>query len=48
MDSLFSSRIMGGNMDVNVGGDAGVGGNVPHMGGVSQFEQDINLAMQMS
>ena len=51
MDSLFTSPIMGNNMGAegNQGQDGGVGGgNAPNMGGVSQFEHDMNLAMQMS
>ena len=49
MDALFASPIMGGNAGMNqaMGNDAGAG-NAQPMGGVSQFERDMNLAVQMS
>ena len=50
MDALFTSPIMGGNaagMNQEMGNDAG-SGNAQPMGGVSRFERDMNLAVQMS
>lgn len=56
MDSLFGSSIMGGGNDFGQGGQpggagagaGGAGSNPQNMGGVSDFERDMNLAMQMS
>ena len=46
MDALFTSRIMGGAGDgMNQGGDIG---NPRPMGGMNRFEDDFNLAIQMS
>ena len=51
MESLFSSSIMGGGdaafNQVDAGAQ-GAGANPQNMGGVSQFERDMNLALQMS
>ena len=47
MEALFSSSIMGrGDAALNQGMDAG--GNQQNMGGVSQFERDMNKALEMS
>ena len=49
METLFTSPIMGGNAGMNqMGVDPGAGNAQQNMGGISQFERDMNLAMQMS
>jgi 26S proteasome regulatory subunit N10 len=49
MDALLSSSIMGGDgMNQAMGVEPGQGNVQQNMGGISQFERDMNLAMQMS
>ena len=49
METLFTSPIMGGNAGMNqMGVEPGAGNAQQNMGGISQFERDMNLAMQMS
>ena len=50
MEALFTSSIMGNDVagvNQGMGNEAGAG-NAQPMGGVSQFERDMNLAVQMS
>ena len=48
MDALLSSSIMGDGMNQAMGVEPGQGNVQQNMGGISQFERDMNLAMQMS
>ena len=49
MDALLSSSIMGGDgMNQAMGVEPSQGNMQQNMGGISQFERDMNLAMQMS